>query len=67
MDLHEGMIPIIKNGFCELPDRPGLGTVLNEKVAATRPYQPINRGSGIGSSTGASAYEEDAARSQNPR
>ena len=41
MDLHEGMIPIIKNGFCELPDRPGLGTVLNEKVAATRPYQPI--------------------------
>ena len=21
MDLHEGMIPIIKDGFCELPDR----------------------------------------------
>jgi len=62
MDLHEGMIPIIKNGFCELPDRPGLGTVLNEKVAATRPYGPINRGSGIGLSTGVSAQDEDAAR-----
>ena len=67
MDLHEGMVPIIKNGFCELPDRPGLGTVLNEKVAATRPYQPINRGSGIGLSTGVSAQEEEAARPANPR
>ena len=25
MDLHEGMVPIVKNGYCELPDRPGLG------------------------------------------
>jgi len=67
MDLHEGMIPIVKNGFCELPDRPGLGTVLNEKVAATRPYEPINRGSGIGLSTGVSAQEEEAARAARPR
>jgi galactonate dehydratase len=62
MDLHEGLIPIVKNGFCELPNRPGLGTVLNEKVAASRPYQPINRGTGTGLSTGISAMEEEAAR-----
>jgi len=62
MDLHEGLIPIVKNGYCELPNRPGLGTVLNEKVAASRPYQPINRGSGIGLSTGISAADEDAVR-----
>jgi galactonate dehydratase len=62
MDLHDGLIPIVKNGFCELPTRPGLGTVLNEKVAASRPYQPINRGSGTGLSTGISAADEEAAR-----
>ncbi|HWU02881.1 MAG TPA: enolase C-terminal domain-like protein, partial [Novosphingobium sp.] len=43
LDLHEGMVPKIANGFCELPDRPGLGTVLNEKVAAGRPYVPLSR------------------------
>lgn len=67
MDLHEGLIPIIKDGYCELPDRPGLGTVLNERVAATRPYQPINRGSGIGLGTGISAQQEEAARVKRPR
>jgi L-alanine-DL-glutamate epimerase-like enolase superfamily enzyme len=67
MDLHEGLVPVIKNGFCELPDRPGLGTVLNEKVAATRPYAPINRGSGVGLSTGVSAAEEEDARRQRQR
>jgi len=67
MDLHEGLVPIVKDGYCELPDRPGLGTVLNEAVSATRPYQPINRGSGTGLSTGISAQEEEAARTANPR
>jgi galactonate dehydratase len=67
MDLHEGMIPVIKDGYCELPNRPGLGTVLNEKVAATRPYEPINRGSGTGLSTGISAEEEERARRQRQR
>ena len=43
LDLHEGMVPQIANGFCALPDRPGLGTVLNEAVAATRPYEPLTR------------------------
>lgn len=43
LDLHEGMVPQIANGFCALPDRPGLGTVLNEKVAAKRPYVPLTR------------------------
>jgi hypothetical protein len=31
------------NGFAELPNRPGLGVELNEKVAAQHPYQPANR------------------------
>ena len=62
MDLHEGLIPVIKNAYCELPDRPGLGTVSNEQVAATRPYRPIYRGIGIGLSTGVSAQEEEAGR-----
>lgn len=48
MDMHEGMVPIVKDGFCDLPDRPGLGTVLNEEVAAKRPYEPITRTGGAG-------------------
>lgn len=48
LDMHEGLVPIVKDGFCELPDRPGLGTVLNEKVAAQRPYEPITRTGGPG-------------------
>jgi galactonate dehydratase len=54
MDLHEGMVPIIRNGFCELPDRPGLGTVLNEAAAARRPYVAVTRSSGE-DATGAGA------------
>jgi galactonate dehydratase len=42
-DLHEGLVPQITGGFCTLSDRPGLGTVLNEKVAASRPYQALTR------------------------
>ena len=67
MDLHEGMIPIVKDGYCELPDRPGLGTVLNEKVAASRPYSAITRGSGIGLGTGVSAQEEAARTPPRPK
>ena len=37
-----------------------LGTVLNEKVAASRPYSPITRGRGVGLGTGVSAQEETA-------
>ena len=33
----------VKDGYAELPDRPGLGANLNEKVAAQHPYQPVNR------------------------
>lgn len=43
LDLHEGLVPQIVDGFCALPDRPGLGTVLNERVAASRPYEPLTR------------------------
>ena len=43
LDLHQGLVPQIAKGFCALPDRPGLGTVLDEKVAAKRPYAPLTR------------------------
>ncbi|MGH9783422.1 MAG: enolase C-terminal domain-like protein, partial [Terriglobia bacterium] len=42
-DLFNGGAVKIKAGFAELPDRPGLGVTLNEKVAAQHPYKPVNR------------------------
>jgi len=35
--------PVIKDGYAELPSRPGLGVTLDEKVAAAHPYKPSNR------------------------
>lgn len=32
--------PIIKDGYAELPTKPGLGLELNEKIAERHPYQP---------------------------
>jgi galactonate dehydratase len=42
-DLFYGQGPVVKGGYAELPERPGLGVALDEKVAARRPYQPVNR------------------------
>ena len=42
-ELFNGPGPAIKNGYAELPSRPGLGVTLNEKIAARHPYQPTNR------------------------
>jgi galactonate dehydratase len=42
-DLFSGGAVKIKEGFAELPDRPGLGVDIDEAVAAKRPYQPANR------------------------
>ncbi|MCW5982559.1 MAG: hypothetical protein KIT09_31015 [Bryobacteraceae bacterium] len=42
-DLFYGGGSRVKDGYAELPDRPGLGVQLNEEVAARRPYQPVNR------------------------
>ncbi len=42
-DLFYGGAVKVKDGFAELPDRPGLGVELNEKVAAEHPYKPVNR------------------------
>src|ERR1700694_1718469 len=42
-ELFEGAGPVIKDGYAELPARPGLGVTLNEKVAAQHPYKPTNR------------------------
>jgi galactonate dehydratase len=35
--------PTVKDGYAELPSRPGLGVTLNEKAAAAHPYKPTNR------------------------
>ena len=42
-DLFYGGAVKVKNGFAELPDGPGLGVDLDEKVAAAHPYKPVNR------------------------
>jgi galactonate dehydratase len=42
-DLFDGGAVVIKAGYAELPNRPGLGVTLNEKVAAMRPYKPVTR------------------------
>lgn len=42
-DLFHGGGAVVKDGFAELPDRPGLGVDLDEKVAAAHPYKPVNR------------------------
>lgn len=58
MDVHEGMVPIIKDGYCELPDRPGLGTVLNEQAIKRQPYVQLSRGDGVGLGSGIPAVEQ---------
>ena len=35
--------PVIRDGYAELPDQPGLGIELNEAAAARYPYQPVDR------------------------
>ena len=42
-NLFGGAGPVIKDGYAELPTRPGLGVTLDEKVAAAHPYKPSNR------------------------
>ncbi len=42
-ELFEGAGAQIKDGYAELPTRPGLEVTLNEKVAAAHPYKPTNR------------------------
>jgi galactonate dehydratase len=42
-DLFKGGAMKVKDGYAELPDRPGLGVELDEAVAAKRPYKAVNR------------------------
>jgi len=42
-DLFRGAGPVFKDGYALIPDQPGLGATLDEKVAAKRPYVPANR------------------------
>lgn len=43
LDLFYGDEAVIKNGYAELPEKPGLGCEFDESVAAQHPYQPVNR------------------------
>lgn len=47
VELFNGGAVKVKDGFAELPDRPGLGVDLNEKVAAQHPYKPVNRANNV--------------------
>lgn len=42
-DLFYGGAVVVKAGYAELPARAGLGVDLDEKVAASHPYKPVNR------------------------
>lgn len=42
-DLFQGYQLPVKDGYAALPDRPGLGVDVDEKVAAAHPYKPVNR------------------------
>src|SRR5215467_4977367 len=42
-DLFSGGAVKVNKGYAELPDRPGLGVLLDEKVAAAHPYKPVTR------------------------
>jgi len=42
-ELFGGTGPVVKDGYAELPARPGLGVTLNEKIAAAHPYKPAMR------------------------
>jgi galactonate dehydratase len=43
LDLFQGVRVKHANGFAPLPDKPGLGCDLDEKVAAAHPYKPVKR------------------------
>jgi L-alanine-DL-glutamate epimerase-like enolase superfamily enzyme len=43
LELFNGVTVVVKDGFAELPSRPGLGVELNEQMAAQHPYKPVNR------------------------
>jgi L-alanine-DL-glutamate epimerase-like enolase superfamily enzyme len=42
-ELFGGAGPVVKDGYAELPTRPGLGVTLDEKIAAAHPYKPASR------------------------
>jgi len=43
LDLFGGARVEHKNGFADLPSKPGLGCEFDEKVAAAHPYKPVKR------------------------
>jgi galactonate dehydratase len=43
LDLFQGARVAHANGYAPLPDKPGLGCELDERVAAAHPYKPVKR------------------------
>jgi galactonate dehydratase len=43
-EMFDGGGAVVRNGYAELPSKPGLGVTLNEKVAALHPYKPMRFG-----------------------
>jgi galactonate dehydratase len=43
LDLFQGYQHPVKDGHAALPDKPGLGIDIDEKVAAQHPYKPVTR------------------------
>jgi galactonate dehydratase len=62
MDLHEGLVPKVTNGYVELPDKPGLGTVLNEQVLSKLGPPSWESGNGVGTRTGWSPQDMQEGR-----
>jgi len=62
MDLHEGLVPKVSNGYVELPNKPGLGTVLNEQVLAKLPPPSWGTDNGVGTRTGWSTQDWEEGR-----
>ncbi|MFC1693919.1 mandelate racemase/muconate lactonizing enzyme family protein [Candidatus Latescibacterota bacterium] len=43
LDLFKGDDIVVKDGYAQLPEKPGLGCDLDEKVAAAHPYKPTTK------------------------
>jgi L-alanine-DL-glutamate epimerase-like enolase superfamily enzyme len=67
LDMHEGLVPNVHDGYCDLPDRPGLGTVLNERVALQRGLPTYQTGSGVGLGVGISIHDRAASAGRGGR
>jgi galactonate dehydratase len=40
-DMFQGTGAVVKDGYAELPSKPGLGVTIDDKIAAQHPYKPM--------------------------